>query len=285
MTILFTLLIVFILICLFVAIATYLLYWYEHQSRIESLFPTRNAAHLAVRCGVLSAFRAQLFCFSIYLGGTFLQYWHKRVPRLPADAESPIIMVHGLFHNSTAWVLFRMWFRMMGLRNCASFYYSSCKSFDVVSAELDKYLMAVLKQSPDSKPVLIGHSLGGLLLRNWLASSEQADKVAGLITLGTPMLGSKLATFSVTNLGQQLDFKGELISQIEKREQARKIPAAPCYAFYSPVDNMVMPQESVSTPPKGWVVIRTKAVSHLAMLNDKTIAEQVAKTVKKLFSN
>lgn len=284
MTLLITFALLFMTTCFVVAVVTYILYWYEHQSRIENLFPSRNAALHAARRGVFSAFFAEIFSFSIYLGGTFLQYWRKRVPKLPAEPESPIIMVHGLFHNSSAWVLFRHWFRKLGLGNCATFYYSSRKPFDVVSAELDKYLEAVLKQAPNSKPVLIGHSLGGLLLRNWLATSEQADKVAGVITLGTPMLGSKLATFSATYLGQQLDFKGKLISEIEGREAAQDLPVVPCYAFYSPVDNMVLPQESVSTPPKGWNVVKTKPVSHLAMLSSKTIAKQVAMTVKELFS-
>ena len=274
----------FFLSCLFIAVTTYLLYWYEHEPRIETLFPSRKEAHMAMRKGVFSALCSQLFSFAIYLSGTILQYWRKKTPKAPDHAEAPVIMVHGLFHNSTAWVLFRHWFKKAGITNCATFFYSSRKDFDTISRELDTYLTMVLNKYPDSKPVLIGHSLGGLLLRNWLASSDRATDVSGLITLGTPMLGSKLATFSATALGQQLAYNGTLIQQIETREQGTHTPPVPCFALYSPVDNMVLPQESVATPPEGWSIIKTTPVSHLAMLNNKTIATLVSGIVTKLFS-
>lgn len=284
MSILVLLAFLFFLSCLFIAVSTYLLYWYEHEPRIETLFPSRKDARKAVRRGIFSALCSQLFCFTIYLGGTALQYWRKKAPKAPARAEAPVIMVHGLFHNSTAWVLFRHWFKKAGIRNCATFFYSSRNDFDTISRELDSYLTMVLDKYPDSKPVLIGHSLGGLLLRNWLASSKRATEVSGLITLGTPMLGSKLATFSATHLGQQLAYHGALIQQIEALENKQKTPPVPCFALYSPVDNMVLPQESVATPPEGWNLIKTTAVSHLAMLNNKATATLVSGIVTKLFS-
>lgn len=284
MSILLLFALLFFLSCLFIAITTYLLYWYEHEPRIETLFPSRRDAQKAVRRGIFSALCSQLFCFTIYLSGTILQYWRKKTPKAPECADTPVILVHGLFHNSTAWVLFRHWFKKTGITNCATFFYSSRNDFNTISRELDTYLTMVLDKYPDSKPVLIGHSLGGLLLRNWLASSERATEVSGLITLGTPMLGSKLATFSATALGQQLAYNGTLIQQIEAREHEKKIPPVPCFALYSPVDNMVLPQESVATPPKGWTLIKTTPVSHLAMLNNKAIATLVSGIITKLFS-
>lgn len=283
MTILFTLLFLFVLGCFVFAVITYLLYWYEHQSRIESLFDSREAAVRATRSGILSAFKALIFVIGMYPAGIFIQCWKKRRPQSTA-VGCPIIMVHGLFHNCSAWFLFRYWFRKHGLKTCSTFNYSSCKPFNVVSDELNNYLETILKQEPTIKPVLISHSLGGLFLRNWLASSEHADKIAGVITLGAPMQGSKLAIFSVTSLGQELGYRGELIKQIEKREQVHPEASIPCYMFYSPVDNMVLPQESISTPPKNWVAIKTRPVSHIAMLFDKTIANQVAETAKTLLS-
>ena len=118
--------------------------------------------------------------------------------------------------------------------------------------------------------VVTTHSLGGLLIRNWVGHSEHSNKLAGVVTLGAPMLGSKLATFSVIDLGQHLGYNGPLIQKIEKTES---IPQIPCYALYSPVDNMVLPQESVSTAPAGWEAVQTAPVSHLAMLSHKPTAD------------
>jgi len=281
MNILLLLALLLFLACFFVAAATYLLYWYEHESRIETFFPSRKEARKAVQRGVFSALRSQIFSFSIYPAGTILQYWRKNTPQLPSGTGTPVILVHGLFHNSTAWALFRHWFAKAGITNCAAFFYSSRKNLDAISHDLDAYLNMVLEQYPDSRPILIGHSLGGLLLRNWLAASDHAERISGLITLGTPMLGSKLSTFSATALGQELAYKGTLIQQIEAREQTKNI-TVPRFALYSQVDNMVLPQESVMSPPEGWSLIKTTPVSHLAMLSDKSIAAQVSDIVTTL---
>ncbi|SIO26880.1 esterase/lipase family protein [Halodesulfovibrio marinisediminis] len=284
MTLLSVFLLVVVLICIFIALTSYFLYWYEHEPRLDSLFSSRKEALHAVWLGFLTALKALFFTVSIFLYGTVSQCcWRKR-PKQPTSADSPIIMIHGLFHNSSAWVLYRHWFKMIGLTNCAAFYYSSGDNFDEVSRKLNAYMEEFFQKYPEASPILIGHSLGGLLIRNWLANSHHANKVAGVITLGTPMLGSKLATFSVRPLGQQLKFKSKLIQQIEKSEQERGAINLPCFAMYSPVDNMVLPQESVSTPPEGWNVIRTKPVSHIAMLSDKSIALQVGETAKQLFA-
>lgn len=274
--ILFTL---FALSCLFVAVATYMLYRYEHQSQLEEFFDSPEAATKAIHKAVFSAFKAQFFCFSIYLYGTLLQYRQKHTPQLPKRPDTPIIMVHGLFHNSSAWLLYKRWLARYGLTNTASFYYSSFKSFEEISQELDAYMKQFFSRYPTAKPVLVGHSMGGLLLRNWLSTASQAKQTAGVVTLGAPMHGSKLAIFSALSLGRKLEFNGALIKQIEQQEQTAHPLDIPCHAFFSPLDNMVLPQKSVSTPPEHWHTHKTKPVSHLAMLIDKSIANNVAHTI------
>lgn len=284
MTLLLLFLFIILLSCSLVAVTTYVLYWYEHEPRINTLFSSRKEALHAVGHGILTAHRALLLSVSIYLYGTMAQCCRWRLPKLPDHADRPIIMIHGLFHNSSAWVLYRHWFKKLGLTNCASFFYSSGKDFDAVSHRLELYMEEFFKKYPDAKPVLVGHSLGGLLIRNWLASSSHAHKIAGAVTLGAPMQGSRLATFSIRPLGQQLRFNGKLVQQIKMQEQEMDAISVPRYALYSPVDNMVLPQESIFTLPEGWTVVRTKPVSHIAMLSEKVIGMQVGEIAKQLLT-
>lgn len=254
----------------FVAATTYLLFWYEHQSRLDTLFSSKKEAQSAACKGFFSAVRSQLLTFILLPAGKVVQVKNNHTPHTPLQKKHPVIMVHGLFHNCSAWFFYKHWLKQAGFPDSTSFFYSSAKPFETVAQELDAYLDNLFKKHPDVKPILLGHSLGGLLIRNWIGHSEHSRKVAGVITLGAPMLGSKLATFSVIALGQQLGYNGALIRQIQETES---IPQIPCYAIYSPVDNMVLPQHSVSTAPAGWQAVQTAPISHLAMLSHKPTAE------------
>lgn len=254
----------------FFAAITYLLFWYEHQSRINTLFPDKKEARSAAYKGFFSAIKSQFLTFVLFPAGEIAQVKQKRTPPCPLETKHPIIMIHGLFHNSSAWIFYRHWLKQAGFPHCASFYYSSRKEFETIAEEFDAYLNNLFINHPDASPILLGHSLGGLFIRNWAGHSEHREKVAGIITLGAPMLGSKLATFSIVELGQQLEFNGPLIQQITATESA---PPVPCYALYSPVDNMVLPRDSASTVPARWQAVQTAPISHLAMLSHKPTAE------------
>ncbi|MCG8530294.1 MAG: alpha/beta fold hydrolase [Desulfovibrionales bacterium] len=254
------------------SVASYMLYWYEHQSTFHTIFPSSKQAAAATRSGIISGAIGQSIALTLLPFGALRQLAEKNTPQVPAPAPTPIIFIHGLFHNSSAWALYKHWFKQHGYANCAAFYYSSTHSFDTIAAQLETYLQTFFDQYPDTTPILIGHSLGGLLLRNWVNTTQYAARPRAVITLGAPMHGSKLATFSLRQLGKTLDYNGNLIQSITQHDQP---PSSPCFALYSPVDNMVLPQKSVATPPRHWKPVQTKAVSHIAMLSSKSVAEQI----------
>ena len=271
-------LVIFIALCgITFSIVSYLLYWYEHQSSFETIFASKKEAAAATQAGIATGAASQALAFTLLPYGALRQIAEKNTPKFPTADPTPVIFVHGLFHNSSAWILYKRWFSQHGYTNCSEFYYSSSKPFAQIASELDAYLNNFFEQHPDARPVLIGHSLGGLLLRNWIGHTHHNTKPLGVITLGAPMHGSRLATFSFKELGKTLDYRGELIRSIENEE---KQPQVPCFALYSPVDNMVLPQSSVASPPKGWDSIRTKPVSHIAMLSSKEIARQVVELMR-----
>ncbi len=55
------------------------------------------------------------------------------------------------------------------------------------------------RHGDDANVVLVAHSMGGLIARHWVATSGQADRCRGVITLGTPHRGAPKALDVLAN--------------------------------------------------------------------------------------
>ncbi|WP_231038992.1 esterase/lipase family protein [Nitratidesulfovibrio oxamicus] len=196
-------------------------------------------------------------------------------PKLP-----PVLLIHGLYHNVTAWTLYRRWLMQAGFTRVYCHGYSSWHTeFGLLVDELDETVRDLLAAYPDERPLLMGHSLGGLLIRGWLADSANQQLVAGAVTLGTPHQGSTLARLGAGRLARSLAFRGALIRELEATEAPSDVP---CVALYSPIDNMVVPQEGLHVTTPGWTLRASPAVSHIWMLWDRNTARLAIESLREL---
>ncbi|MGH8487298.1 MAG: esterase/lipase family protein [Gammaproteobacteria bacterium] len=66
-------------------------------------------------------------------------------------------------------------------------------NFDQLGLEVRAAVRGILNRHPSAEIVLLGHSRGGLAARDFLQkTSPERDKVVGLVTTGTPHLGTRL---------------------------------------------------------------------------------------------
>lgn len=102
-----------------------------------------------------------------------------------------VLFVHGMGRSSASgWLLLRQ-LRRAGFETASFGYSVTRESFTQVTARLSAKLAALLAEG---ELVLVGHSLGGLLLRTALASvPEQLLRVRHLFLLGSPVQSSRLA--------------------------------------------------------------------------------------------
>ncbi|HEU6437631.1 MAG TPA: alpha/beta fold hydrolase [Nitratidesulfovibrio sp.] len=202
-----------------------------------------------------------------------------RILSLP-PALPPVLLVHGLYHNVTAWTLYRRWLTAAGFTRVYCHGYSSWRTdFGLLVDELDEAVRDLVAAHPGERPLLMGHSLGGLLIRGWLAEAANQHLVAGAVTLGTPHQGSCLARLGAGRLARSLAFRGALIRNLEASEAPAEIP---CVALYSPIDNMVVPQEGLHVTTPGWTLRASPAVSHIWMLWDKGTARLAIESLRQL---
>lgn len=202
-------------------------------------------------------------------------------PRLWKDAtegKDLVVLAHGLFHNQSAWVLFRRWLHGRGFSTACLSYASWGAQWDETVARMRGDLTSLLARHPDRDVHLVGHSMGGLLLWSALAQLEDTDsvRIKSLVTMGTPFAGSKLSPFALTSLGRYLGYKGETV----RRVTALPLPAhVRRLALHSPADNMVLPNSALRCAAPGWNETRTGPVSHVAMLHSREVFREVARWI------
>ena len=263
------------------ALFTYAFFWYEtatgaHRQYLENL-SNGKPGRLIMR-GVLSSYFSLLLTCLLYPARFYRKLWQP--PGDQGGSLPPIVLVHGLYHNVSGWTLYRRWLKAAGFKDVYALGYSSWnQTFHQLVMKLEQVLAEVRERFPDKPPILIGHSLGGLVCRACVQSGADSAKIAGLITLGTPHQGSKLAALGLGNLAKSLIYHGPLVEELETGQAKTDTP---CVALYSPVDNMVLPNSALQTAGAGWIHQETGPVSHVAMLYHRPTAELVIEYLKSM---
>jgi len=118
------------------------------------------------------------------------------------DHQNPVVLLHGLGASPDQWVVVGELIDDLGLSPHAplalSFGTPEDRGLEVApgaSATLIEQVETIWREGGYRRLVLIGHSMGGLDAR-WLASpsgGELGQKVAAVLTVATPHLGSELA--------------------------------------------------------------------------------------------
>lgn len=206
--------------------------------------------------------------------------WLPRREREPGLL--PVVLVHGLYHNRSAWVLFARWLARAGFADLHTFQYNSFTGeFDTATESLCRTLDRLLGPRPGARAILVGHSLGGLVCRAAAGDPRFAGRVAALITLGTPHHGSELARVGMGAMARGL-IPGLTIAQhgIPATVAAVPDPNCPRLALLSPVDDFVFPASCLRTGRPGWDERVIAPMSHVFMLYSREVAEVVVDYLK-----
>ena len=284
MSAIFLFLVLFIL--LFFPLVTYALFWYEagnspYRFQIQQESDGKMVAWILK--GLFSSFWSQILVILLFPFGIFRPLW-----KTGAEENStfpPVVLIHGLYHNASAWFLFRFRLRRAGLKRIHVISYSSWRhSFREIEEQLVLRLMEIGAIEKDDPVLLVGHSLGGLLAKAYAGRKGgfPGPAVKGLITLGTPFRGSKMAAFALGKLARSLSSGSDLIKELE----AIDVPShTPCANLYSPVDNMVLPPESLAAAPENWIQEKTAPISHVTCLYHKPTFNQVFRLLSRFAGN
>lgn len=212
--------------------------------------------------GFLTSVSSQMLAYLTYPLGYMKNLWR---PKASADSSRPpVLLVHGLYHNAGAWLVFKWMLKRAGFGRVYLWTYPSFgRDFQLISDQLKQVLRNTVEASGGEPVILIGHSLGGLLVRSILADPQARPAVRAAVLLGAPNHGSKLAALALGKLGRGLILDGPLVRSLN----AACAPALlPKLNLFSPLDNLVLPNRSLTMEEPGWVQAQTPPISHVSML-------------------
>jgi triacylglycerol esterase/lipase EstA (alpha/beta hydrolase family) len=166
--------------------------------------------------------------------------WRALPDHLPATARGRrgVVFVHGLVCNRGFWRPWMLRLRALGHPHVAV-------NLEPVFGSIDGYAPIVedavrrVTACTGQAPVLVCHSMGGLVARSWLRSAGGAARVAHVVTIASPHHGTWLARFSHTTNGRQMRLHSAWLQQLASDEAGLVQPPWTCW--YSNCDNIVFP--------------------------------------------
>ncbi len=179
----------------------------------------------------------------------------------PTAGRLPVLLIHGYQCNRGFW----FWLRP---RLEAAGWTVATHSLEPVYSDIDAYAQGIARRIDEvlaatgaPQLILVGHSMGGLASRAYLRRHGN-EKVARLITLGSPHHGTRMAKLGLGPNARQMRVGSSWLSALGA-PGAVPLPSG-SVSIYSCHDNYVFPQQAGSTL-EGATNVAIGGVSHIGM--------------------
>lgn len=121
----------------------------------------------------------------------------KSNPSKIKDSQIPILFIHGLYHNSSAWIRF---FKIFKKANYEALFTINLGnpwgSIDEHALKVKKMVHQIQQITGRREIILIGHSMGGIVASKFaLDFVDQGTEVKAIVTIGSPLKGAPLANY------------------------------------------------------------------------------------------
>ena len=240
--------------------------------------------HACIGLGTAARLFFLEFFSSLYSSSWTMAFrsFSKRI--LPDPLGLPVLLVHGYGCNSGYW-------QAMSKVLSAARISHHAVTLEPVFGSIDDYLQtlhlavqSLLAESGQTRIILIGHSMGGLACRAYLRSYG-TERIAKVITIGTPHLGTALANHGIGKNVQQMamDCSGEQYRSSEwlcalNRSENAAVRSL-IISIYSHHDNIVAPQSSACLT--GATNIAVSAIGHVTLAMHQQVQQLVVDHVLK----
>ena len=189
--------------------------------------------------------------------------WMRPDRLQPGTGATPVILVHGYCCSRAVWWWLRGRLEAAGITVATVNLEPLYADIDAYLPALTRRIDAVLAQTGARQVALIGHSMGGLVIRAWLAR-HGSERVCRVVTLGTPHGGTRLAYLALGRNARQMEPDSVWLQALGATTVER-------VALFSAHDNYVVPRSRLEWSDAQRVEL--DGLGHLAMLFSPRVAD------------
>jgi triacylglycerol lipase len=197
-------------------------------------------------------------------------------PAKMADVrEAPVLLLHGIFHNATAFFAFERRLRREGFRSIDTIeFWTSLHSFQAMVDQLVAKVRALREECrargrPDQRVRLVAHSLGGLVVRAALLDERFARNIDKVIFLGVPHQGNYSFRLPFPRCLRAIASHGPLM----KRLKEEPLPGGIDYANLRGGLDFIAPRADTFLPHVSNFVFED--VGHAGLLSSRKVVQSV----------
>lgn len=183
-------------------------------------------------------------------------------PDLGAWGQPGVVLLHGFFCNRALW---NPWMAALRAERIAFVAPSLEPVFGSIDESVPLLEAAVqrLERATGVPPLIVAHSMGGLVTRAWLGQDQADGRVRAVLTIGTPHGGTALARLALSENGRQMRRGGDWLSALSAAEPEAR--AASFHCIYGQCDNIVFPA-STAVLPGAAEVLHLPATAHVDLV-------------------
>jgi triacylglycerol lipase len=162
-----------------------------------------------------------------------------------APGQRGVVLVHGFVCNRGMWNRWMPRLRARGVPHIAV-------NREPVFGSIAEYAPAIeaavkrMESATGLAPVVVGHSMGGLAIRGWLAAFDAYPRVHRVVTIGSPHHGTWLGRFATSANGREMSLSHSWRESLRATEDVHGFERFVC--FYSHCDNVVFPPSNATLP-------------------------------------
>ncbi len=221
--------------------------------------------------GAVHELSANLVAAQLYPFGILERNEKPKVHSKLAHNPRPILLVHGILHNRSAFVSLKRKMTRMGWENIYTINYRTLgRNVLSMADDLAEKVEAILKHTGAPQIDIVAHSLGGIVSRTYMSLGKGRGNVRRLVTLGTPHQGTQLSFIAKGFKRAALDYDLKINSFLIRLLTETRLPKeSEVVSIYSPFDWTVVPGENgaaVGLPSNSFKNIRLEYTGHTGLL-------------------
>ncbi len=201
----------------------------------------------------------------------------------PVEDAAPVVLVHGYGSIKSHWLTLQVALRRIGVTDVTAINYNPWRGdIRTIAQQLVDHVDDIRARTGATKVNLVGHSMGGLVIRYAVDVLGLHDRVDRAITIASPHGGSAFALLAglvpgrrqLTRSAAQMRPGSRFLRELDRAARENTASAVRWTALYSTGDFIVAGRSAKLRTPDA-ANVRVDADGHVAVLMSPTVVRTV----------